>query len=686
MQNRSRKLCVEFSLSAIRTTILFFCISSVCTHALGASPEDRDAEKSQTRYLFLIDETIAPMAPDCAFFTKITEALHADENVQPRVTCRTSKNVAQDNFTLVQILKPFRYVFTLTPKDNQSYTMRVENMLRFDDTDFEQLAWDVRGGKSEIADEKLAQVLKNLYDYANYNSLIKAYWLSHDLAGSPQLEVQPDGRILDKTSGVMLDKAAPYQAFKNRGVREKNYLRGGLELTAILGVGQVFYWALHRKMVGDWDFEKEDMFDVGNRFRYDDNTLMFNFGHTLAGWLYYDTARSNGFTPLESTLATYLASTFWETVNEYHEVLSINDQVFTGVGGAVLGESFRQISNMLRVHRPDSRLTALSSAILTPIDFIGSRLSHSPMSPVENYGFNSDEIARFDFVTALGLSTTTGGDKKTYLHLGVQSEVIHLPIESTGEQSVYVKSIVGTKLEASVAESGTEYGKRRLFVQNILSAYYKKNMQLDTAGRLRGYSFIIGPAQGLEHVRTGINDSKDFFSIVHAIGPSMDIMTYYKGLRFRMSAQIFEDFAMVRVTAIEKYQQVVGTNMYNDSLNSLLKSQQYDYMHGPSGSLLAELDFGGFNLGSSLMLADYDQAPGKYRFSEERSKLADVNEKINRLNVWVSYVPKKFNWFEFGLSAEKIRRTGKLYSALSDVLAKNKAVETEYMATGRIKF
>lgn len=683
-------------------TVLIFLFT--CEIAFSATSSTNDSknitdvfnQKPAGRYyIFLIEKSIAPIAPTCEMLGQKTKELNSNLDETPLVSCEVVSDIVSSELKTTQFvkseindlkLKPLQYTFLFTKKDEQTYSITVKNHHRPDNSDFESLTpWDIKGPRSKKANHKISKVLKTLFDLANYNAAIKTYWLANGLAKSSRFEMRSDGMVFDKNSGVVLSLRQAYKVFEGSGAREKNYLKGGLELAAILGGGQIFYWALHNDMVGDWDFEKKDMF-TKKRVRYDDNALFFNFGHALAGWLYYDAARSNGFTALESTLVTFVTSTVWETVNEYHEVMSLNDEVFTGVGGAIVGETFFQIKNMLKAHKPGADVTKVITALYSPIDFIGSHFSNTKMAGIEKYGFESEEIAKFDFVYALGFAESTGSDNHRYLHLGFESEVLHLPTETQGQESYIANHIVGSKLEATLAESGVTYGQRRLFMQNILSAYFKKNMELDETQRLRGYSFVLGLAQSLEYQRTSIDNNDDFYAIVHVLGPTLDIITFFKDVRVRMSAQVFGDFSMVKVTAIEEYEKAVGTTAFNSSLNSLLRTHKYDYTYGVSYLSQLEVSYNQFNFGASYINADSQSVGGRSRYPTEKDMVADVTEQIHRSKVWVTYVPESFNWFEFGISVERIRRSGELYSHITKVLSKDHGQSIEYMAFGKYKF
>jgi len=138
-------------------------------------------------------------------------------------------------------------------------------------------------------------------------------------------------------------------------LNEKEWSDAMTEISSILVLGKLAYLSGGETIERDFDYELE-----GNEFEYfgkrlftdevwklDDNSKGMNWGHAYAGMIYHQAFRNHNFNYYESVLATFATSTVWEAFFEYKEVVIINDQFFTTWGGAVLGESFFQINEML---------------------------------------------------------------------------------------------------------------------------------------------------------------------------------------------------------------------------------------------------------------------------------------------------------------------------------------------------
>jgi len=81
---------------------------------------------------------------------------------------------------------------------------------------------------------------------------------------------------------------------------------------------------------------------------WDDNSFSTNqFAHPYHGNLYYNAARSNGYSYWESVPFAFAGSYMWEFFGETHNP-SLNDWIATSVGGSALGEIFHRLATTVR--------------------------------------------------------------------------------------------------------------------------------------------------------------------------------------------------------------------------------------------------------------------------------------------------------------------------------------------------
>ena len=84
-----------------------------------------------------------------------------------------------------------------------------------------------------------------------------------------------------------------------------------------------------------------------NGYEWDDNSFSTNqFAHPYHGSLYFNAARSNGYSYWGSAPFAFAGSFMWEYLMEVHHP-SINDWAATAVGGIALGESLHRLSAMI---------------------------------------------------------------------------------------------------------------------------------------------------------------------------------------------------------------------------------------------------------------------------------------------------------------------------------------------------
>ena len=91
--------------------------------------------------------------------------------------------------------------------------------------------------------------------------------------------------------------------------------------------------------------------NLQNGFEYDgDNFLTNNFSHPYHGAMFFNAGRTNGYDFWESSAFSLAGSAVWEFFGETFRP-SFNDWVYTGVGGANLGEIFYRLSSMVTDNR-----------------------------------------------------------------------------------------------------------------------------------------------------------------------------------------------------------------------------------------------------------------------------------------------------------------------------------------------
>ncbi|MBK9099250.1 MAG: DUF3943 domain-containing protein [bacterium] len=131
-----------------------------------------------------------------------------------------------------------------------------------------------------------------------------------------------------------------------------------------VGVGEVAIlefipWAL-AKWFRTWEDPEDNWANVSsktwwsnlqNGFEYDgDNFLTNNFSHPYHGALFFNAGRTNGYDFWGSSAFSLTGSAVWEFFGETFRP-SFNDWIYTGVGGANLGEILYRLSSMVTDNR-----------------------------------------------------------------------------------------------------------------------------------------------------------------------------------------------------------------------------------------------------------------------------------------------------------------------------------------------
>ena len=165
----------------------------------------------------------------------------------------------------------------------------------------------------------------------------------------------------DKTKSYTFEKEDSFQLDSSFQINDslvyppttKDYRKLGYNTAIVFGTTIVAYgilWSLPESFT-KWDKEEMKKNGITTKWKenvkagpvIDEDNFFLNYVmHPYFGGVYYMTARSNGFTILESFAYSAIMSTFfWEYgVEAFAEIPSVQDLIVTPVLGSVVGEGF----------------------------------------------------------------------------------------------------------------------------------------------------------------------------------------------------------------------------------------------------------------------------------------------------------------------------------------------------------
>lgn len=554
-------------------------------------------------------------------------------------------------------LKKNNYLFHIDYRESfdGKKTLRVVNLDREDDTDMIQSIWTLDESDPEYK-TKVAKLIKQSFEAKNNIEEIKLALLANGLKESNTVDLTAKGQFIDRATGIEISGKEAYNTFKDESPKNKHYLRAGIELATALGFGAIHYQIEREAMSRDWDFPtaKEawrSKVVTGKAYRFDDNSHGVNEGHSYAGMIYYMIARSNGFTSLESALYNLAASSAWEFLVEYREVVSINDQILTPLGGFAIGEAYHQIAKIFRKNKNSVVDQTLSAIFDTPTAMNSWIDGHYGSSKGKVQYFDTDFWSKVDIEMALVPNSSNKVDGRAT----VDAQIINIgSFEKEGKTSRLISDTVFSQILYSIpVNQKTAMEDFRFTVKNVLAAYYEKNIGTDKNGNIKGYSLIIGPSNGVDFYETNKKSAlvtDDWMSIVNVLGTTMRLDMYLSGYKISTTIDLFGDFAMVRSYAINKYK----LDNPSAALTSVLKNQNYYYGLGTTSSLAINVSKGKIDFGAKYRDHSYSSINSYYRNDDPQD--LDLKDSKKVAEVYASYQVTKN--LKLKLSLEKTYRQG----------------------------
>ena len=601
------------------------------------------------------------------------------------ITCREFDTTNFADKELNSLSSSFDYHLRIMRTADDVLMVDVTNWSRQGDSDFKTLGWNFQNAKdSKVSkEEAFAKVMGNFFLYTENEQGYKAGLLVNGAFESNEIAYdEKAGLFRDKRTNEAISINKAVKLYESESPRKKNYLRAGIEIGVQLSAAMgIYYKNLVFNQV-DFDYSLKSglkgKFVTGDAILFDDNDKMSNYGHTYAGVMYYQTARSNGFNSLESALITFASSTAWEVL-EYHEVMSINDQILTPIGGYVIGEATYQIACAL-ISKNTLAAKALgytmnpNLAINHGLDkaFKGDKYAAQPDCKKSRWS---------DISVYVGLESGQKAyepSKNSDFIAGLNATVVNIADynkEGKGSKMIYDTAMTKMMVEANGNQGLVDL---KVIAQVTMAAYNQKNLTKDEKGQLRGYDVLLGIGSASTWYDRGseeLSANEDFYGTVNILGATAHADVHMNGFNIRVDFGIYGDFAMVKSYSLEKLRTNNGGNIDNES--SVMKRKGYYYGAGASAIAAISVSKGRFEVGYSGQHSTATSINERNRVEATGGNSFKDSMHINK--IYISFALTKN--LKLQLSREYNIRSGSINGEYA-----SRGVETRTMGTLVYKF
>jgi hypothetical protein len=553
----------------------------------------------------------------------------------PLVKCYQRKSLSREKWA-----KKHSFLIEAKPLNNDALDLAII-YLDGDELDLDRFTIQTPKLNDSKTIELIDNTLRSLIEYHAFSDQFRRNMLRKIPPSEQSAIVSESAQHRDR---ALKDELALQDVHESDPPRT-NALRAALELSVFMGIG-IFSYASDDEMKQDWDYVNTTPGDFARRIfttdqmAFDNNSVFLNWGHTYAGAYYYQVARENGFDTMESFLINIASSSFWEYIVEYRELVSINDQIMTGVGGAVMGEALYQMADMLS-QKPSSFLNKTMITYLKPAHLVHGAVDKTGIKKLRHgfkqSGFRRDNFQRFDLLSGVRYSGNRPRERPRHtFDIAFDGEVVHHPIHTQGETTRMVIRTTAAEVaqRLSVTDNGIEdfHAYSKISFTNLLT----KNIRLDRRGRRNGYSFFAGPAMGIEYNSRGKQHTHDFYAFTDILGASVDTSMFSRDILLRVAAGLYGNFTMVRPAAINSY----FDNGYTfEQTKSELRSHNYYFATGFSFRARVEASYRNWSLGSKFSHHNWDSidANSLDRHPDQLTIDLKLHDHRTLIEAWASY-------------------------------------------------
>jgi hypothetical protein len=271
----------------------------------------------------------------------------------------------------------------------------------------------------------------------------------------------------------------------------------------------------------------------GDGVRLDANPFRTNFvGHPLSGAIYYELARSNRLSAVESALWSVAGSTVWELI-EYTEPASLNDLIVTPVAGVALGAPLFELAAHLDRGPRTTAGEVLAWLVALP------KKAHDKIDGARPARGDPGDALEASSGASAGASRAAGGWRgEVRAHAGFR--LIRDPEwGAPGEGTRVLRDAAVSALGLEVALSSRGLADLSLGSSALLVAVHRRDLAEDGGG-LRGGEWLAGAGVGFAFLMHDweLGTTLDRLSVVELPALSVEGRWFAGGLRLsgRLSA------------------------------------------------------------------------------------------------------------------------------------------------------
>jgi len=503
----------------------------------------------------------------------------------------------------------------------------------------------------------------------------------------------------------------------SKPVKNKKLGRAVLYMGTLWLADSIRYWSTYADWVEDWQYQfnwedQKKRFFLFEANKFDSNPFRTNWTHGIGGAVYFNMARYHRLNLFESVLFETATSMAWEYFTEWREVVSVNDNFFSGLGGLPIGEPFFQLGKYLLSRK--GIVNQIAGYIINPVfgisDLFGGKKWRS--------NFREDYFSSPDFILSLSNEnfsfrnkSTTGGNR---FRMNIGTEFLKIPgFGKPGKNKVKMNfaSTFYSEINFGLSTGNDGIDEHRFSTKIIYFGSWIQRIDENKAGKKRGYSLYYGLSSafnlykkksleeydsGQYHYNfseTGEDDQSeghdvqdapelpvnftDKMAIINLIGPSAHITLYSSPFKFEIDTDAYFDFGLVNSFAVNNYSK--DHDIFEDRIKTTLAYYGYYYAFGYTLNMNAGLTIGNFSLNGRVRYQKHASIQGLDRFQDRINNDEKAYDSRSVLSGSLRYrIPG--SRISFSLTMDKIGRKG----TLEDIIVKEN--ETRIISSVNIHF